>query len=73
MAVSDIIAMLGGDNVVRLAIGAPLSTVNSWKRHNNVPEWRKHKLLELAVRKGVPLSTGDFPTKDQRIDPRKVA
>lgn len=67
MKAADIIQILGGDTAVARAIGAPLSTVNSWKRFNFIPEWRQPKLLELANQLDKALSTADFPTTDERV------
>lgn len=72
MTAADIIQKLGSDTAVAKAIGAPLSTVNSWKRWNFIPEWRQPKLLELANQLNAPLSTADFPTPDERVQ-RKAA
>jgi hypothetical protein len=49
------------------------TTVSGWVRANQIPEWRQGKILELAMAKNVPLSTTDFPTPDERVNPRKQA
>lgn len=72
MTAADIIQKLGGDAPLARALGAPLTTVNSWKRANFIPEWRQPKLLELAAQTDVALSTADFPTVTDRI-PRRAA
>jgi hypothetical protein len=61
MTVSDIIEKLGGRNAVVAYTGWPYTTVDSWRSNEHVPEWRRSKLLELAAKNGVALSTADFP------------
>lgn len=67
MTAADIIQLLDGDTVVARFLELPLTTVNSWKRFNHIPEWRKPKVLEMAMSKGVALSTDDFPTPAERV------
>lgn len=47
-------------------VPAPLTTVSSWKDWNQVPHWRKPRLLELAAQFGIPLSATDFPAPEER-------
>jgi DNA-binding transcriptional regulator YiaG len=67
MTARQIIEALGGTTAVAKALGAPVSTVNSWERFNQIPSWRQPKLLELAVGSGVVLTTTDFPPPEDRV------
>jgi hypothetical protein len=67
MTVSDIIGLLGGTSAVARYTDWPTSTVDSWIKFNQIPEWRKGKLLEMAVAQGKALSATDFPAKSQRL------
>jgi len=69
---SDIIDALGGSASVARETGFPLTTIESWKAANFVPEWRRDPLLELASRIGARVRASDFPPKSARI-PRSVA
>jgi len=60
---ASIIDSLGGSAQVARETGFPLTTIESWKRANHIPEWRRDPLLGLAVRVGVSLSTSDFPAR----------
>ena len=73
MTSKDIIQQLGGVMQVGRDLGLSFTTVSSWVRFNQIPEWRQGKILELAISKGKHLSTADFPTPDERIDARKAA
>jgi hypothetical protein len=64
---SDIIETLGGSAAVARETGFPLTTIESWKAANFIPEWRQQSLLDLALRLNKPLSTTDFPAKADRI------
>lgn len=67
MTATQIIEALGGTTAVALATGTPVSTVQSWKRANHIPEWRQPELIKLALMSpGVELSTADFPPKAER-------
>lgn len=46
---------LGGTTAVARAIGAPVSTVHSWRK-NGIPHWRKDALQKLASKKRASLS-----------------
>ncbi|MBB4856987.1 hypothetical protein HNO88_000284 [Novosphingobium chloroacetimidivorans] len=61
--VSDILEALGGVTVVSSETGIPLTTVHSWKRAGYVPQWRVPTLLQLAERRGKPLTEGNFPKR----------
>ena len=63
----QIIMRLGGITAVANELGVPVSTVSSWGRSNRIPEWRQPALMRLALERGVPLSTADFPHPDERI------
>lgn len=73
MTAKDIIQDLGGVMQVARDLAVSFTTVSGWARHNQIPEWRQPKVLELAVIKGVSLATTDFPARDERVNPRKVA
>jgi hypothetical protein len=73
MTSKDIIQSLGGVMQVGRDLNIMFTTVSGWVRANHIPEWRQSKLLELAMRKGVALSTDDFPTTDERVKSRKAA
>jgi len=64
--VDHIITLLGGSAEIARETGFPLSTIESWRRPNFIPDWRREPLLGLAVRKDIALSTADFPTKTAR-------
>ena len=71
MTALDIIKRLGGVTAVSKQLGVPLTTVSAWGRFNQIPTWRQPKLLELAAATSEALSTADFPSTDERVDPRK--
>ena len=58
--------------VARLS-GVPFTTISSWGRSNQIPDWRRHKLFEIAALKELPLSTADFPATDDRVRLGKAA
>jgi hypothetical protein len=72
MTALEIIQRLGGVMQVARDLGVSFTTVSSWGRVNQIPEWRQGKLLELASRKNKPLSTADFPDASERKS-RKAA
>jgi hypothetical protein len=63
MTVPDIINLLGGSAAIARYTGWPFTTVDSWQKNSHVPEWRRGKLLEMAVTHGKSLSTSDFPVE----------
>jgi hypothetical protein len=67
MTARQIIESLGGTTAVAKAVGAPITTVNSWVRVNQIPSWRQTKLLELATASNVTLATTDFPAPEERV------
>ncbi len=73
MTALQIIQKLGGVGAVSRHLAVPLTTVSSWGRANQVPEWRQTKLLELANTLNVALSTADFPLPEARVRLGKVA
>jgi hypothetical protein len=73
LTASQIIERLGGAASIASELGLPLTTVASWGAVNFVPEWRREALLRLAVKQGEPLSTTDFPTREQRIGRKQAA
>jgi hypothetical protein len=60
---AQIIDALGGSAALSRETGFPLTTIESWKSANRIPEWRQDRLLLLAAKLGVSLSTSDFPAK----------
>ena len=60
---TDIIETLGGSAAIARATGFPLTTIESWKMANCIPDWRRDRLLSLATSLGVALSTTDFPSR----------
>ena len=73
MTALDIIQTLGGVTAVSRHLNVPLTTVSSWGRANQIPEWRQAKMLELANTLNVALSTADFPAPDERVRLGKAA
>jgi hypothetical protein len=73
MTATEIVKLLGGDMAIARATGWGQSTINSWKKLNSIPEWRRAELLRLALTLNLPLSATDFPTRDERIAKGKVA
>jgi hypothetical protein len=68
MATADhIIATLGGSAELARHTGFPLTTIESWKGANFIPEWRREKVIACAETKGVTLRWADFPSPDQRV------
>lgn len=67
---SEIIEALGGSAVIARETGFPLTTVNSWKASNFIPDWRHDKLLQLGNGKIKP---GDFPPETARISRQSAA
>lgn len=63
LTAAQIVEALGDTSAVATALSAPVSTVSSWKRKNSIPSWRRPALLNLAIERGVPLGTTDFPRK----------
>lgn len=71
--VDQIVEALDGSAAISRETGIPLTTIESWKAANFIPEWRREGLLSLAVRKGKPLSTGDFPPRKPRPSEQAAA
>jgi hypothetical protein len=65
MTASDIIQRLGGVMQLSRDLGISFTTVSSWGRANQIPEWRRPALMRLALDKDVPLATTDFPEKSR--------
>jgi hypothetical protein len=63
MTASDIIQRLGGVMQVSRDLGVAFTTVSSWGRSNQIPEWRRAAIMRLALDKDIPLATTDFPEK----------
>lgn len=55
--------MLGGSSAIARYTGWPVTTIDSWQSKNHVPEWRRHKLLEMALTQNKPLGATDFPER----------
>lgn len=62
-----IIKLLGGSAALSRETRIPLTTIESWKASNFVPEWRQPALLKVAQKLRKTLKDGDFPTTEQRI------
>lgn len=73
LTANQIIDDLGGTKAVADALDLSATTVSSWRPANFIPRWRHEKLLALALAKGVPLSTADFPVAANRVSRAKVA
>jgi hypothetical protein len=73
MKASDIIEKFGTIADLAKELGVPMTTVSSWGLFNQIPVWRQGKLLELAAKRGVSLSTTDFPSPDERTNKRREA
>lgn len=59
--VREILKRLGGISAVADDLGVGFSTVHAWVRSGRVPPWRQKELIALAIKRGVTLSTADFP------------
>jgi hypothetical protein len=66
MTVSEIIELLGGRTAVSAFTGWPYTTIESWEGKGQIPDWRKGKLLEMALANGKSLSATDFPPNKPR-------
>ncbi|WP_267395539.1 MULTISPECIES: hypothetical protein [unclassified Sphingomonas] len=66
---AQIIEALGGSAEIARDTGFPLTTIESWKKADFIPEWRREKLLGIAGRKAVALGTSDFPARRRTVDP----
>ncbi|QZP07796.1 carph-isopro domain-containing protein [Caenibius sp. WL] len=64
---SDIINALGGSAELARGTGFPLTTIESWKTVNFIPEWRRPPILELARKKKQRITADDFPPKSARV------
>lgn len=69
----QIVEALGGSANIARETGIPLTTIESWKAANFIPDWRRETLLSLAMRKEKPLSTADFPEKKPRASTDQAA
>lgn len=49
-----VIAALGGDTEIAKELGAPVSTVGSWKT-DGIPRWRRDAIKAVAARLGKTL------------------
>lgn len=63
---AQIIDALGGSAEIARDTGFPLTTIESWKKADFIPEWRREPLLGLAVRKAVAIGATDFPARSTR-------
>lgn len=64
---SAIIEKLGGTSAVASALNRTPSTISSWKEVNYIPEWWHDRLVKFAKKRGLSISTIDFPTADDRV------
>jgi hypothetical protein len=66
LTASEIIERLGGAKSLSDELGAPYTTVASWKAKNFIPRWWHDAILAAALRLGKQLSTTDFPAPEAR-------
>lgn len=66
--VGDILIALGGATEVARALGLSVTTVDSWRRFNRVPAWRRESIVKVA--RGLNVRIAD---NELRPAPRKVA
>lgn len=52
MTVSDFIKEFGVAKLAR-ELSLPITTVHSWRRRNNIPDWRMGDVLKVAHANGV--------------------
>jgi hypothetical protein len=68
MATADhIINALGGSATISREERIPLTTIESWKAANFVPDWRQDTLLNRAKKRRIAITAADFPTPAERI------
>lgn len=63
---SDIIDALGGSAALSRETGFPLTTIESWKAANFIPEWRQSAILEVAASRKPAVCIKRFPPKEAR-------
>lgn len=64
--VPDIIDALGGSAALARETGFPITTIESWKAAEFIPDWRRAPLLEVAKAKKVKLTERCFPPRPKR-------
>lgn len=52
---SEVIEALGGTTKAAEAIGAPITTVHSWKQKGEIPSWRRESVKRAAEKVGATL------------------
>lgn len=50
-----VIKAFGGPTKAAAAIGAPISTVDSWQRAGSIPAWRRPQVLKAAASQEIEL------------------
>lgn len=63
---SDIIDALGGSAALSRDTGFPLTTIESWKAANFIPEWRQPAILAVAAERKPVVRIKAFPPKEAR-------
>lgn len=53
--VADLVAAFGGLTKASRAIGAPITTIDSWRTARRIPPWRLPAVREAARRAGIAL------------------
>ncbi len=52
-----VVRAFGGLTPAARAIGAPISTVDGWRRSGRIPLWRRNQIIAAAEREKVSLPT----------------
>ena len=61
MDIAQLIAAFGGTTETARIVGAPVTTVHSWKQKNAIPRWRWQAIEDAARERGIELS----PTQER--------
>jgi hypothetical protein len=69
---TQIIDLLGGSAAISRETGWALTTIESWKASNFIPEWRRDPLLVLARKLDKSLAATHFPDR-RRAPAQRVA
>lgn len=68
-----IISLLGGVRRTSEIVGAPLTTVQSWRDGGVIPAKRQFDVIEAAKRAGINITGNDFFDGVDKPGPRKSA
>ena len=55
-----VVEAFGGLTKAAEKIGAPITTIDSWRSKGNIPHWRLRQIREAAEKAGISLPS-DFP------------